>query len=336
MLRTLDSAVSTPPGWRSLLGRWILPSPPSTRAGGMKRRMFPLTLGLGYISLVAVLGGLSFDHVLIGLLCGFDYYNHRTRHCLWYFLPFILTGVVFDSIRYYYWSGVEGHVHVAEPYLRDLRWFGIELGQGLIHTRVTPNEYFQLHYGVLADLICGFAYLFFVTESLLAAFYLYVKRYFVLLSGFAWSWFVVNVVGYLTYFIYPAAPPWYVSKYGLGPARMNVDCDPAAANRFDQILGTQLFSHMYERGIVPYGAYPSLHVTYPLLVVWVTFILPELKWLRMPAVAFYFLMCFSAVYLQHHYVVDILLGSVYASVIAAAATYILKDTLRTRTEGFTE
>jgi membrane-associated phospholipid phosphatase len=62
-----------------------------------------------------------------------------------------------------------------------------------------------------------------------------------------------------------------------------------------------------------YGAYPSLHVTYPLLVSWVTFQVKELKRARPFAIAFFFLMCLSAVYLQHHYIVDVLLGITYAT-----------------------
>jgi inositol phosphorylceramide synthase catalytic subunit len=81
---------------------------------------------------------------------------------------------------------------------------------------------------------------------------------------------------------------------------------------------------MYGRGIDVYGAYPSLHVSYPFLVAWATFMVPELKWARVPAVLFYGLMCFSAVYLQHHFIVDIILGSLYAAVLAGVATYWLR------------
>jgi membrane-associated phospholipid phosphatase len=69
---------------------------------------------------------------------------------------------------------------------------------------------------------------------------------------------------------------------------------------------------MYGRGIDVYGAYPSLHVTYPFLVGWVAL---SLKKMRVFAIGFYFLMCFSAMYLQHHYVVDILMGTTFAFVV---------------------
>ena len=29
---------------------------------------------------------------------------------------------------------------------------------------------------------------------------------------------LLNLLAYATYLIYPAAPPWYVAHYGLGPA----------------------------------------------------------------------------------------------------------------------
>ena len=188
---------------------WLLPEK------NMPRRIWPVYVGVGYIAVIFILGGLRPDHVYIGMLCLLDYYNRRTRLFLSYFFPFILTGVVFDSMRYYYWQGIEGHVHVAEPYFRDKAWFGIG---GL-----TPNEYWDQHASKVLDLLCGFAYLAFVGEYLFAAFILFFMKQLNLLRSFGWCFFAANVMGFITYFIYPAAPPWYVSQYGLGPARMDVD-----------------------------------------------------------------------------------------------------------------
>src|SRR5450432_1781178 len=89
--------------WRE----WLLP------AGGMKRRILPPAIGLVYIALVGMLGGLRSDHVLIGLLGFLDLYNYQSRRFLRAFFPFILTGAVFDSMRYFYWAGITGRVHVA-------------------------------------------------------------------------------------------------------------------------------------------------------------------------------------------------------------------------------
>ena len=124
----------------------------------------------------------------------------------------------------------------------------------------------------------------------------------------------------MTYFIYPAAPPWYVSLYGLGPVRYDVEPAAAAAHRFDALLGTRFFDAMYRRGVDVFGAYPSLHVAYPLIAAVLAFRLSELRWARWPALGFFLLMCLSAVYLQHHYVTDVVLGSAYALVVLGAMT----------------
>jgi membrane-associated phospholipid phosphatase len=295
-------------GIRDFVADWLLPS------ATMNRRLWPLLLGVGYIVAIGALGGLRTDHLFIGLLCLLDIYNEKTRQFLTCFFPFVLTGVVFDSMRYFYWQGITGHVHVADPYYRDLSWFGIRDIVDGMPKRLTPNEYFKIHTSVFLDLLCGFAYLVFVGEYLLAACLLFLGKNFALLKRFGWSFLTVNVMGFITYFIYPAAPPWYVDQYGLGPARMHISPNAAAAQRFDLLLGTHFFDQIYGRGVDVYGAYPSLHVAYPFLTACAAFQIPAFKWARIPTVAFYLLMCLSAVYLQHHYVVDILLGTMYAMI----------------------
>ena len=227
-------------------------------------------------------------------------------------------------MRYYYWWGVRGHIHVSEPYYRDLHYFGIDILQNGVLKRVTPNEYFAIYHTPALDVLTGLAYLTFVFEYLSVGIYMFLKKQIPLLWTFGWCFLIVNVIGFSGYFIYPAAPPWYITKYGLGPANLHAVPDAGAAARFDQLLGTHAFAGMYGRGVDVFGAYPSLHVAYPLLVIWITFYLKDLKWVRAPAILFYLLMCFSAVYLQHHYVVDILLGSALATLMATGATIFLK------------
>ncbi|BDG08959.1 phosphatase PAP2 family protein [Anaeromyxobacter paludicola] len=278
----------------------------------MTRRLWPPAVGLLYIAAVGLLGGLRSDHLVIGLLGFLDVYNEKSRLFLKVFFPFILTGVVFDSMRYFYWQGIAGRVHVAEPYLVERAWFGVG-GR-------TLNEVFAERHWALADLACGFAYLAYVGEYLALAFFLFFRGRLARAGTFARAFLLVNVMGYVTYFVYPAAPPWYVSEYGLGPARMDVHPTAAAAHRFDALLGTHFFDSMYSRGVDVFGALPSLHVAYPLIAVLLAFRLAELRWARIPTVLFFALMCFSAVYLQHHYVIDAVLGAVYAVLALAAVT----------------
>jgi membrane-associated phospholipid phosphatase len=277
---------------------WLLPS------RTMRRRILPPAIGLVYIAVVGLLGGLRFDHVFVGLLGFLDLYNEKTRQFLRDFFPFIATGAIYDSMRYFYWPGIAGRVRVEGPYLLERSWFGIG-GQ-------TPNEWFAAHHWPALDLASGFAYLVYVGEYLALAFWLFFRRRSEALRTLAQAFLVVNLLGFATYFIYPVAPPWYIAEYGFGPARVDIHPAAAAASRFDLLLGTHFFDQMYGRGVDVYGAYPSLHVAYPLIAVWAAFRERDLRWARGPTVAFFLLMCLSAVYLQHHYVIDVLLGIAYA------------------------
>ena len=286
---------------------WLLPS------RTMPRRLWPPAVGISYIAAIGLLGGLRGDHVLLGLLGLLDLYNEKSRQFLRAFFPFILTGVVFDSMRYFYWLGVEGRVHVAEPYLLERRWFGVG-GR-------TLNEIFLEHRALILDLACGFAYLVYVPAYLALALLLFFKGRADGARTFARCFLIVNVMGFATYFVYPAAPPWYVTEYGLGPARMGISPAAAATLRFDALLGAHFFEDMYARGIDVFGAFPSLHVAYPFIAAVLAFQFRELRWARVPALLFFLLMCLSAVYLQHHYVIDAALGVAYgiAAVAAVAA-----------------
>lgn len=270
-----------------------------------------------YWSVLALLGDLHNDHILIGAFVAIlSVAGPAATKLLRFLFPFMLTGIVYDSMRYYS-DYIRGEVHVAFPYDFDKRFFGIETAEG----RLTPNEWWQKHTTPLLDFITGFFYLAFITI------YAAISAYHALVLPWiskdpvqrmranrigpyvTWAFFWLNIIGYSTYYWFPAAPPWYVAEHGMGPAQMNTLASPAGAIRFDQLLGTHFFTGMYGRSADVFGAIPSLHVAYPLLSVLFAF---QLGSLRVVSIVFYVVMCFSAVYLNHHYIIDILWGSVYA------------------------
>jgi membrane-associated phospholipid phosphatase len=280
-------------------------------------RIFPALCIALYWSALVLLHGLRGDHLTMGgIILGLSYIGSGGRNFLKFALPFLLTGIVYDSQRFYS-DYIRGPIHVIEPYHFDKTFFGISTPQGIL----TPNEWWQLHTHPALDLITGFAYLVFVGAfALISAYFVYylgkkgtskykakdlAQRAFLM----PWSFFWLNVIGYSTYYWYAAAPPWYVAQYGLGPARMDVQASSAGCARFDQILGTHFFSEMYGRAADVFGAIPSLHVAYPLLAVYFAF---RFGAGRVFSICFYVLMCFSAVYLNHHYILDIIWGSSYA------------------------
>ncbi len=244
-----------------------------------------------------------------------------------FILPLILTGMVYNS-QHLFVVDWRGPIHVAEPYFFDRTYFGIPSEAGVL----TPNEWWQLRTHPVLDVITGFAYLTYVAGFLLMAGILHfwvgpkgkpgwsarhLQRY---TPRMMWVFFAVNVLGYLTYFLYPAAPPWYVSEHGWdGPIKLDVASSPAGAARVDALFGMTVFQNMYSLSANVFGAIPSLHVAYPLLGFYYA---SRVGVGRVPALAFYLLMCFSAVYLNHHYVLDILVGSSYALMIAVAVDLI--------------
>lgn len=254
---------------------------------------------------------LKLEHILVGGMAlalfwsGTKFQKWRTL-----FLPLLLTAMVYDSQRLYS-DLLRGPIHVTEPYQFDRYFFGIHTPSGVL----TLNEWWQKHTHPVLDFLCGFAYLIFIPEFFLAAayflFFLSPKES-KLASQMTWGFFWLNVLGYSTYYWYPAAPPWYVAEHGFGAANLAVQANLGGCARFDQILGLPIFKTWYGHSADVFGAIPSLHVAYPLLALIYAL---RMKRLRVWSATFYIWVSFSAVYLNHHYVLDIFWGSAYALLI---------------------
>ena len=313
--------------WVGSLKSWIADWPKWWSEQSSMSRVFPVAFVTVWWASLIALGGFRGDHLNLGLLILILSYTGRpSRILLNFLLPLLMTGIVYDSQRFYS-DYIRGPIHVTEPYNFDKRFFGISTPQGVL----TPNEWFQLHTHPVLDLIAGFFYLTFV------ALFLGIAGYFRFWLGrhgtskcsasairaqaprLMWGFFWLNVVGYTTYYWYAAAPPWYVSLYGLGPANMSARPNPAGCIRFDQILGTHFFTEMYGRSADVFGAIPSLHIAYPLLAVYFAF---KFGSLQAFSIFFFLVMCFSAVYLNHHYVLDLLWGASYAVMIGWLINYV--------------
>jgi membrane-associated phospholipid phosphatase len=88
--------------------------------------------------------------------------------------------------------------------------------------------------------------------------------------------------------------------------------------RVDAWLGVPYFAGMYSRSSDIFGAMPSLHVAYALMVALEGWAVMRRPW-RAASVSFFALMCFSAVYLDHHWVLDVIAGIIYCLVVVGAA-----------------
>ncbi len=123
------------------------------------------------------------------------------------------------------------------------------------------------------------------------------------------TWFVVmTTLGYITYVFYPAVPPWLASQRGaLAPTHRLV---LEVWEHLGQHAIAQTFSgsNVYANDV---AAIPSLHAAYPVMIA--MFFWSGARPAARALLALYAVsMALVLVYSAEHYVVDILLGWLYA------------------------
>jgi len=237
------------------------------------------------------------------------YTSFRTKRLLIGIYPLFLVGIFYDATRFVQnWGVTAERIHTCDLQAIETALFGIPWGS----VRITFSEWFQHHSVFFLDVFCAIPYGFFLYVTIAYALFLY-RTDFEALRRFTWSFLVLNLAAFATYHICPAAPPWYLHGYGCV-------ADPAAhasegpnLARVDAWLGVSYFGSFYGRSHNVFGAVPSLHVSYPLLI-----ILEGWKrhqgFGRGVTVAYFFWMVFSAIYLDHHWILDVVLGCIYTVV----------------------
>jgi inositol phosphorylceramide synthase catalytic subunit len=228
--------------------------------------------------------------------------------------PMALVAAVYAAMRRVEGLGVTPQrVHLCDLRDREVALFGIHTPGGL----VTPSEWFAAHGNRALDALCAFPYATFVLVCVACAGWLYARDYDRMVR-FAWCFFALNVTGFVTYHLYPAAPPWYFLAHGCTVDAAALPSEGPALARFDAWTGVPYFAHMYAGSSAVFGAMPSLHVAYSLLVVVEGWSLMSRAW-RACAGAFFALMCFAAVYLDHHWVQDVVAGAACCLLVTAGA-----------------
>ena len=262
-----------------------------------------LVIVAGYLLWSGIALGLRPEHIALGGVFGALILHPRTTSFARLALPFFLAGVLYDNFRLV--ADLRSTVRVDELYHAELAWFGVETNTG---RQIWPLLLADYTHPAL-DLICGLTYLLYLPQTFavgIGLFFLDQGRMKVL----GLSFLLVNVLGLITYLVYPAAPPWYVQTYGLGPAVLDAAPSAAGTARFDALLGVSVFEQFYSRSANVFGAMPSLHCAYP-TVVFATVWRINAAW-AVSTGLFALLMMFSALYLQHHYVWDVVIGVLYA------------------------
>jgi hypothetical protein len=265
----------------------------------------PLVLAALYFFLIHWTMGLRPEHLLLaGFLVGCYLLHEKSRRFVLDFLPIAFFGVLYDFLRIYpkEWTGP---IHVAWPYELERLFFGLPADGG----RVIPSFFLQNHHIAFLDVVTGLAYSLHMIVPIGFAFYAWLKdRAFVL--RFNRIFFIVNLLAFATYIALPVAPPWYVEAFGFRPGDWSVAPQPAGLVHFDALIGHPYFAQVYAKNAWVYGAIPSMHAGFPFLVVlFARRIFSPKGWV--PLTLFMLLVWFSAVYLAHHYVIDLIAGVLY-------------------------
>jgi hypothetical protein len=258
-------------------------------------------LSAGYLLLSKLLIGFKTEQLYLVLLFNTLFFASRiTRKFITGFSIFIVFWILFDYMKAFP-NYLYQDVHIGSLYSAEKNLFGIHTAQALL----TPNEYWLQHTHPALDLLTGFAYLCWVPVPLLFAGTLFFRNRSAFLQ-FSLTFLFVNLIGFALYYIYPAAPPWYVQQHGFDFIA-GTPGNTGGLARFDTLLHTKIFDGLYSKSSNVFAAMPSLHAAYPLIVFYFG-IRYRMGWINL----FFLLLMggiwFAAVYNSHHYILDILAG----------------------------
>jgi len=224
-----------------------------------------------------------------------------TRKFIIGFSIFIVYWIIFDYMKAFP-NYTYNTVHIQDLYNAEKALFGININGKII----TPNEFWIANHSTWIDVATGIFYLCWIPVPLAFAFYLFVKDKQLFLH-FSITFVLVNFIGFVLYYLYPAAPPWYMQQFGTNFIA-GTKGNTAGLNRFDSVTGLNVFHNLYAKSSNVFAAMPSLHSAYPLIVVYYGF---QKKVGIVATILFTIVMLgiwFAAIYSSHHYVLDVLAG----------------------------
>ena len=224
----------------------------------------------------------------------------RTRRYLLDFVPFALLIVAYAELR-----GL-AHIVSPHPYYRPQLWLERHLFGGV------PAVWLQKHFwhgdmswydGVAAKVLN----VHFVVPPLVA-FALWLKRR-VLFYRFATSMIVLSFASAIVFLVYPSAPPWAAAKAGIlkGVVKLPPVNDVSTLGSATRAPAN------------PYAAIPSLHAGYAFLVALTVAAIVLASGIRfrrtLAALCFLYplVQSIAVIYTGNHYVVDIVIGFVFAT-----------------------
>lgn len=254
-----------------------------------------------YLVLSYILIGFKTDQVILVSIFNLCFFASRiTRQFINGFSIFIIYWIIFDYMKAF--PNYEfNEVHIQSLYEAEKALFGIQWNGSVL----TPNEYFAQQSVPAIDVVAGFFYLCWIPIPLTFAGVLFFKNRKAFFQ-FSLTFFLVNIIGFIGYYLYPAAPPWYVTQYGFdfNPATPG---NTAGLARFDNYFDISVFKGMYAKSSNVFAAMPSMHAAFMMIVLFFGLKYNMKGWNILFATIMIGIW-FSAVYTSHHYILDVLAG----------------------------
>jgi len=168
-----------------------------------------------------------------------------------------------------------------------------------------PN---QIHW---YDVLASFVYFSHFVVSLTIAAVLWFRSR-PLWAAFMRRWFTLTAAGLVTYFLYPAAPPWWAHVHGYIADEV-VRMSGRGWEAIGLHGGTKLLS-VGQALSNPVAAMPSLHSAFAMSAVAFFLFRVRKRWIPL-LLAYPLLMSVTLVYTGEHYIIDALVGYAYVAVV---------------------
>lgn len=241
--------------------------------------------------------------ILLATLLLIPIWHISRRTVLRDLIPFIMIFITYESLR-----GFGGDVRFTDIHIEDLIAYERSLFGGTIPAYYLQSTLMQGPFGPLLDYLTTALYAshFFVPVVTAILLWYRARPYY---WSFVIGFILVAYVGFATYLFYPAAPPWWATKYGY-----LVDQPVKLPAHF--VTMASLTSKIGPNKV---AAMPSLHMGFPTYVT----LFCVYVWGKKTAWLFIlpFSVGFSTIYLGHHYTIDLMAGGLLAlSVFAGVAT----------------
>lgn len=278
----------------------------------MRHRIFIYTAFFLYIlfmtALMIYLGiGIALDRYAF-LLLFFALLIGRFKGFIIDWFPFLFIWLSYDFLRGFA-DNLNTRVHFESLIIWERALFNSIPTKELQKLFFNPN-----HLGILDYFTTVIYFLHFALAETFA-FFLWLKdRH--KFKQFVTAILILSYAGWVSYIIYPSAPPWMASEKSYTPHLTKII--DQTLKSFPEQLKLPTIYHNFNPN--PVAAFPSMHAAYPFLVL--LFLISMYKKKALWFLPFLFSVYFSLVYLGEHYIVDILGGIVYAIIFYVLAKWL--------------